>query len=431
MALPLLYRGGMSMRSAVGLVMLGWLAGCAVPPEPQATDSETTGEVTNGRVETGRFNVPRLSMETTLGRSGCTATLIGTHTLLTAAHCVAKVNGSLTATFPKTGDVIYGKRAEMHGSYDPSQDNEANSQFDVAVVELERDVALEPARIATTAPVEGQKITLVGYGITSRGADDFGTLHSGTNTIENVAAYTYEIKGASDSDANVCGGDSGGPDFSTIGGIDYIVGVHSRANCDAMLWGYDLAGALTTRADSAVSFIRTTARGDLYAGDGHYEKKPPVVSIDAPAKVVSADTAFDVTIHATDDLRVVGVRLLVDSEEVYSGGRDEPTFDITRTLTLTRGTHQLDVEATDGAGNRAVARATTVVGNADATVPDMSNNGEGANPDDDMAHGSVPGASPASGCTYTDRSTPARSLLALALMTLALAMMRTRRRRTR
>ncbi len=414
------------------LVLLGSLAGCAAPPEP-AADSETSSEVTNGRIETGRSNVPRLSMETTLGRSGCTATLIGTHTLLTAAHCVAKVNGSLTATFPKTGDVVYGKRAEMHGSYDPSQDTEANSPFDVAVVELERDVALEPARIATVAPVEGQNVTLVGYGITSRAADDFGTLHSGSNTIENVAAYTYEIKGASDSDANVCGGDSGGPDFSTGGGIDYIVGVHSRANCDAMLWGYDLAGALTTCADSALSFITTAASGNLYAGDGAYEKNPPVVTIDAPAKVVSADTAFDVTIHATDELRVVSVRLLVDGEELYSGGRDERTFDITLTLTLTltRGAHQLKAEATDGAGNRTVAQATTAVGNADATVPDMSNNGEGANPDDDMAHGSVPGASPASGCTYTDRSTPARSLLALALIALALAMMCTRRRRTR
>jgi hypothetical protein len=175
-----------------------------------------------------------------LGRSFCTAAVVGRRVLMTAAHCLQEFDPRTNAKssafiLPAAKDFIasFGLRVSADGDWIraakviPHQDwspaltlagNADSPPNDVGLVILEKDIPspYEPVEIAGDS-IElrtGQPVTLVGYGVTrSRRKNNTGTLREVRLPIKSLSRASQQInvggflKGA-------CAGDSGGPMYT-------------------------------------------------------------------------------------------------------------------------------------------------------------------------------------------------------------------------
>ena len=200
-----------------------------------------TPYITDGQNDPGHASAGKLYS----GGASCTATLIGSRTVLTAGHCVKTYSG---ARFTVGGTQYYSQAIYRHPSYG------GGNRDDVAVVILKNKVqGVYPTPIATTPPTEGSPITLVGFGKTSEYAKDYGTKRYTTNTIGKVRSTTFSFYGKK----NICNGDSGGPTYAWFGGAEVIIGVHSTKS------GWCGNGGTDMRVDTYVQWIQSKAGSDV------------------------------------------------------------------------------------------------------------------------------------------------------------------------
>ncbi len=225
-------------------------------PDQGVDSARQVSAIVGGTLAPNDTNVFQLIMTETTGQMGiCTATLIGTRTLLTAAHCVDSARSIFAHNAPTDQQIQFGVNAyralqwRTHPNWDP------NSQFlqnDIAIVLLERapaNVTPKPwNNVALTRSQQGSPIRPLGYGNTTPGSGS-GTRRQVALVINGITqTLIYMGDGRT---KGICQGDSGGPTFFTFpDGVERTIGVHSFTTSQACTQGAD------TRVDAYASFVQ-------------------------------------------------------------------------------------------------------------------------------------------------------------------------------
>ncbi len=222
--------------------------GCGPQPEPWeeelpgwAVPPITDGTTYNGHPSVGWLHINNSTL--------CTGTLIGSKTVLTAAHCIQTGKSHV---FYVGGSSYTATSTTFHNGFNPTtKDN------DIAIVTLATAPTVTPTPISGWAPTVGQSLTLIGYGKTSSGSDDAGTKRTATNTVATVSSQKFTFNGTGGGIGNTCFGDSGGPAFASFDGTEVQVGVTSGGSDPCGTLGVDM------RADAYYSWINIKSGGDL------------------------------------------------------------------------------------------------------------------------------------------------------------------------
>ncbi len=203
---------------------------------------------------------------------GCSGTLISSEWLLTAASCFAD-DPAADLTVPagaprlKTVATVGGDQVRDVVELLP------HGERDLVLARLAQPVrGVEPVTVATSAPAEGQELTVAGHG---RTAQEWAPLEKHTGTFAVSAVNGGDLVMSGRDGASVCQGDAGGPAFRTVDGRPALVAVSSRSN-QVGCFGVDTAegtssSAVSTRVDDVREWIAGNAvRTPVsdYDGDG-------------------------------------------------------------------------------------------------------------------------------------------------------------------
>lgn len=205
----------------------------------------------------------------------CSGTLIGCSTFVTAAHCVCDFDGAACqsgAAAPKPGEwQVFFQHAgffEVESiAVQPAYDFPEN---DVAVLRLASPVSgIVPSPLAQADPILGSDGVIVGFGLSTGGASDYGLKQRGhvmtaaceSDLPEGLLCWDFESPlGPPGSDSNTCNGDSGGPLFIEGAGGPELAGITSGGNsfdCQPTDHSYD------TSVAAQRTFIEAQAGADL------------------------------------------------------------------------------------------------------------------------------------------------------------------------
>ncbi|MFG2769312.1 trypsin-like serine protease [Streptomyces sp. NPDC048350] len=268
--------------AALGAVLAaGSLALCAVPASAvtgtPVADSDTTYAYT-AKVVIGEHD------------RGCSAVLVDTEWLLTAASCFAD-NPAVSLAVPagapqKTTTAVIG-RADLGGTQGAERrivELVPRTDRDVVLARLNRPVTnVTPIALASAAPTVGAELTFAGYGRTkTEWAPQ--KLHTGTYTVDSAAATSANVTGK---DSAACMGDSGGP----VVGAGKLVGLSSQSaqgGCHGTDATQTSTAGVIARVDDLASWVSSkvgATRVTDFNGDGVED-----IAIADPAGTVGGKT---------------------------------------------------------------------------------------------------------------------------------------------
>jgi len=236
------------------LLIASLLVGCQGMPADQS--GESGSEIIGGTADNGDTSVVAL-LNRTKGEL-CTASLISPTVLLTAAHCTLSDPGDVfVAVFAPdltTGIPANTAFAVKEVHHDPAFNiNNLQAGHDIGIAILAQPSTQTPLPFNTAALSQaqvGQAIRIVGYGLnqgpaqTGKGA---GTKRTATTTVDAINNILIQI---GDNKKETCSGDSGGPAFMKLNGVETIVGVTSFGNQFCTNGGFD------NRVDAFAAFIK-------------------------------------------------------------------------------------------------------------------------------------------------------------------------------
>jgi MYXO-CTERM domain-containing protein len=223
----------LSSRVAVGLFVA--VSSCA--EETTALDEEVLASaqpIVNGQVDTGHPATVALTVQ---GYAFCSGTLVTPTVVVTAAHCITPEIGSPSW---EQVEVFFGTSVFEGGTFIALEDGLAHPGFDASLEDPDDDIAVlrleSPAPVAPVAmadlPPAGTPLTLVGFGITQNGANDGGTKRVATAAILQRYGKFFSMELTR---SGTCSGDSGGTALWDDGGVEKLVGVHTRSDCESFM----------------------------------------------------------------------------------------------------------------------------------------------------------------------------------------------------
>jgi hypothetical protein len=380
------------------LAVLGLCLGACGGPEPGV--GQRAQPIVNG-TPTDLF--PQVGALLASGVSACTATLIGSRTVLTAAHCVA---GRASISFHPAGDSGPSYRV-AHVAIHPSYNG--GNVADLALLTLEGALpGVKPLPLAERPVSIGEQIRLLGFGRTAEvDGEPFGTKRMAYNQVARLEPQIFRVFGADGLWGNICDGDSGGPSLAEREGELRLVGVHSTKSGACGVEGADM------RVDAFLTWIVQNAASDVTLPSGR-DPVPPQVGIVTPQPGQTLRADFTVLANATDDRQIARVEVHVDGQLV--GVRRQPPFRVD-VRGQPMGPVAIEVRAFDDAGNSAKATVLATV-----TMPAVAPS-PGSPP-----CGSATPCAEAAGCQLIGAGAPGQRSLSLALLAL-LALLVYRRQR--
>ncbi len=252
------------------------LSACASP----AVTTQASQAVTNGAADAGDPAVIALvDMADTIG---CTASVIGPHTAITAGHCLAgRDPRTLRAMFGSSladGTFVAIADARVHPAFDA-----ISFAHDVAMLTLREESPVPPLALderAIDTSLVDTTFTVVGFGTTSASSSDGGEKRTGTARISDVQAD--ELTAVPDP-SQPCRGDSGGPALFAPDAVAAVVSRGDTACSDHAIYArIDVARVSLVDpylADTAPGTART---GDACFYDGHCAEGPCLQTHDDP-----------------------------------------------------------------------------------------------------------------------------------------------------
>lgn len=253
-------------KSAVMLLSGCFLAaGCGAVDDTQAENDigQVDAPVIGGTTDSGDPSVVAIFAHPPSSSYGslCTGTVISSRTVLTAAHCVdPRVIGSGN-TFDVYQGTYFGssssRLAVSSTAFDPAFDvNHLENGHDIAVVTLAKATTLTPIPFNTAALGSANlsaPVRVVGYGSNSHNDSGAGTKRTVTTTVASIYSLFVKI---GTSNQQTCHGDSGGPAFQNINGVETVIGVTSFGS-DRSTTNVCFGGGYDTRVDQYANFIQS------------------------------------------------------------------------------------------------------------------------------------------------------------------------------
>jgi secreted trypsin-like serine protease len=240
---------GVQNAAAFGMVLLGVcaLAGCDFSAEREREEHPL---VLKGQADTSDPAVVALRMGADYY---CTGTVVAPTYVLSAAHCFDR-GGAVAVSFRSAN--IYGgawkpaKAVHVEPGWRPGDYTTANFEHDLALVELAAPVpssiAPIPINVDHDAVRHIERVRMVGYGPTGTNFGNQGTKRSADVPVVPEHDF-FDTRAGNGS----CYGDSGGPSFANIDGVEKVVAVtshHHDRRCEA-------AGGRIVRTDRHRAFL--------------------------------------------------------------------------------------------------------------------------------------------------------------------------------
>ncbi len=209
-------------------------AGCVHHPGASGEEELAfdTQEIVNGSPDVGHPAAVALTVD---GLPFCSGTLVTPTVVVTAAHCITPDIG---APSWDQVDVFFGSDVFDEGTFIEVVDGVAHEGYDVSLEDPQNDIAVlrlaspgpaVPVTMSDLPPI-GTTLTLVGFGITEAGGNDGGLKRVTQATIfdEQGSVFFMEV-----SPSGTCSGDSGGTALWNDAGVERLVGVHTRSDCES------------------------------------------------------------------------------------------------------------------------------------------------------------------------------------------------------